>query len=449
MSTWRLIAAGTLLIFLFIAGALALWLRPSRLRPLPSQVETAQLTPLSDAESRVVVPLSIPLAFVEEAVRSALPERVTGSSGSGFGRRSWDLGYTSRPQVSAVGGRARIQGALAGPVSSALLNLNAEMEVSTDIAVRFGEGGSLVLDPSTTVDLELVALGVDVGSGLESELATMVDDAVASQADALSDDFAQMIQGAWARMCTKLLVEPDAGVELASEPQRALIAQPVIGPEGIDIEVGIATRATLGFDLPDPTCAAVPETGIVADLDEVIDLVLPIEIGYERLDAALAERFAGSRLGEAVVAEIVSIKVRPYGQALLLEIDAAVTENWLGNRARGLVYVVGEPVVDVEEQALRLARVRMHAQSGGVLMTLFAKFGGSALEAETLALDPIMEDMRQEATTAMGAIDVGPVRLEGDIDRVAVERVDVGPTGIRAVLRARGSVSSRMLRTRE
>ena len=126
-----------------------------------------------------------------------------------------------------------------------------------------------------------------------------------------------------------------------------------------------------------------------------------------------------------------------------------MTENWLGNRTRGLVYVVGEPVVDVEEQALRLARVRMHAQSGGVLMTLFAKFGGSALEAETLALDPIMEDMRQEATTAMGAIDVGPVRLEGDIDRVAVERVDVGPTGIRAVLRARGSVSSRMLRTRE
>ena len=462
MSARKLIIAGTFLalVFLAVGGvALAIVLAPSRLHPPPSEVETPPLPPLGDGTSTVAVPLSIPLALVEDAVRDAVPDRVTGAAGSGLGRRSWDLGYRSLPTISANGDRLRVHAALAGSATWAGGSFDAAVEVWSDFAIRFGEGVSLILEPATTVDLEF-------GSSLvalfgEDQAAAEVVRLIASEAGALSAEFERRAHEAWGAMCTTLAVGPGEGIELAFEPQRARVSQPVITSESIDLSIGVDARTRLGAGArTEPgadtrtgpgagaaglDCTPLQELSVVANHEGAVDFVFPVEIGYEQLDSVVAERYVGTRLGGSVVAEVLSIAIRPYGESLLLALDVAVTENWFGSRTNGLVYVVVDPVIDVEQQALRLTGTRIHAQSGGALMTLFAKLGGPSLEefleAETVALGPILDDWRGEASTAVDAIDVGPLRIEGDIESLGVERMDVGPATVRVVLSARGPVS--------
>ena len=470
MSARKLIIAGTflLLVFLAVGGvALAIVLAPSRLHPPPSEVETPPLPPLGDGTSSVAVPLSIPLALVEDAIRDAVPERVTGAAGSGLGRRSWDLGFTSLPTVSANGDRLRLHAALDGSAAWAGGSFSTVVEVWSDFAIRFGEGVSLILEPTTTVDLEF-------GSSLaalfgEDQAVAEVVRMIASEAGALSAEFERRAHEAWGAMCTTLGVGPGEGIELAFEPQRASVTQPVITSESIDLSIGVDARTRLGAGArtgsgadtrtgPDADtrtrsaagaagldCTPLQELSVVANHEGAVDFVFPVEIGYEQLDSVVAERYAGTRLGGSVAAEVLSIAIRPYGESLLLALDVAVTENWFGSRTNGLVYVVVDPVIDVEQQALRVTGTRIHAQSGGALMTLFAKLGGPSLEefleAETVALGPILDEWRGEASTAMDAIDVGPLRIEGDIESLGVERMDVGPATVRVVLSARGPVS--------
>ena len=465
----RKIILGILALGVIFAAGIFLSENVSRLdaeRPTP---KTPALEPLAERLSRATIPVSVPIATVGEALERRTPKQESGLKKNALGGRfaqnelSWNLARSDL-RVSGRSGALSVATELSGEArATGVLQLVRKIDVSASgdvlASVSLTAHPTLKTDwrispnlSETKIDIQRADIPIkrignlDVrehilpGVGITADkLRTQLNRSVAR-----SDFFEQAAREGWGRLCGSTPLGEDSGLWLETKPVVARAAQIRIDRENIRATIGVEVKTRLLTERTQPRCPFPKTLLIEKPKPGGFEIVMPAIIDYETLERTLTEEVVGKSFGKNVSVLIKALRVRPYGEGLLLETTVAVETDLLsGTGTKGTLYVLAEPKLNAKEQTITLENVKLDVDSQNVLFSMAGK------AAEPLLLDavsrqipfdlgPKLKELRDGAQDAFSALSSENVSVTGKVRRVRITRLDVGPENLRLVLTAEG-----------
>ncbi len=437
--------------------------------------KTPALEPLAEHLSRATIPVSVPIAAVGEALERRTPKQESGSRKNSLGRPFaeseliWDLSR-SRLQISGrsgalniateFSGEARVTGAIkltrktgfstSGDVlASASLTTSPTLETNWRVSPNLSEVKIDIQRASIPIKrIGNLDVGEDILPGVQiiaDKLRTQLNESLAR-----SDFFEQAARKGWKSLCSSTPLGENSELWLETRPVVARAAQIRIGRKDINTTIGVDVKTRILTEETQPECLF-PETLLLEKPKPGgFEIVMPATIDYENLERTLAEEVVGKSLGNNISIVIKGISIRPYAKMLLLETTVAVESDYLsGTAAKGTLYVIAEPKLDAGAQTITLENIRLDIDSQNVLFSMAGK-AAEPLLLEAVSkrlpfdLGPKLEELRDEAEGAISALSSENVSVAGEVNRVRLNRLDVGPEHLRLVLTAEGSVGARV-----
>ena len=435
-------------------------------RPAP---KTPALEPLAERLSRATIPVFVPIAAVKETLERRTPKQESGLKKNALGERfaqselSWNL-VRSDLRVSGRSGALSVATELSGEArATGAIQLARKIDVSTsgDVLASVSLTANPTLKENWRVSPNLSETKIDIqradipikrignldvrehilpGVGITADkLRTQLNRSVAR-----SDFFRQAAREGWKRLCGSTPLGEDSGLWLETKPVVARAAQIRIDRKDIRATIGVELKTRLLTERTQPRCPFPKILLIEKPKPGGFEIVMPAIIDYETLERTLAEEVVGKSFGKNVSVLIKAIRVRPYGEGLLLETKVAAAADILsGTEARGTLYVLAEPKLNAKAQTITLENVRLETDSQNVLFSVAGK------AAEPLLLDavsrqipfdlgPKLKELKNGAQDAFSALSSENVSVTGKVRRVRITRLDVGPENLRLVLTAEG-----------
>ncbi len=441
-------------------------------RPIPN---TPALEPLAEQLSRATIPVSIPIDAVEEVLERKTPKRESGLKKNALAGRFaeneliWDLARSDL-RVSGRNGALNVATKLSGEArATGAIRLLRKIDFSArgDVVGSISLTASPTLKPNwrvspnlseTKIDIQRVDIPIkrignlDVrehilpGVGITADkLRTQLNRSVAR-----SDFFRQAAKKGWGRLCGSTPLGEDSGLWLETKPVVARAAQIRIDRKDIRSTIGVEVKTRILTEQTQPRCPFPKTLLIEKPKPGGFEIVMPTIIDYETLERTLAEETVGKSLGKNISVVIKAIRVRPYGEGLLLETTVAVETNYLsGTAAKGTLYVLAEPKLNAKAQTITLENVELEADSQNVLFSMAGKAAEPLLLEVVsrhipLDLGPKFKELKEEAENTLSALSSENVSVTGKVGRVRLTRLDVGPAHLRLVLTAEGRVRARV-----
>ena len=472
----RKIIVGILVLGVIFAAGIFLSENISRFdaeRPTP---KTPALEPLAERLSRATIPVFVPIAAVGEALERRTPKQESGLKKNALGEHfaqselSWNL-VRSDLQVSGRSGALSVATELSGEArAEGTFQLARKVGFSTsgDILASASLTSSPTLKENWRVSPNLSETKIDIqradipikrigdldvrehilpGVGITADkLRTQLNRSVAR-----SDFFRQAAREGWKRLCGSTPLGEDSGLWLETKPIVARAAQIRIDRENIRATIGVELKTRLLTERTQPKCPF-PKTLLLEKPKPPggFEIVMPAIIDYETLERVLAEEVVGKSLGKNVSVLVKAIRVRPYGEGLLLETTVAVEADTLsGTTVRGTLYVLAEPKLNAKAQTITLENVKLETDSQNVLFSMAGK-AAEPLLLEAVSrqipfdLGPKLKELRDGAQDAFSALSSENVSVTGKVRRVRITRLDVGPEHLRLVLTAEGRARARV-----
>ncbi len=465
----RKIILGILALGVIFATGIFLSENVSRLDAERPTLKTPALEPLAERLSRATIPVSVPIAAVGEALERRTPKQESGLKKNALGERfaqselSWDL-KRSDLRVSGRSGALSVATELSGEArATGVLKLVRKTDVSAsgDVLASVSLTASPTLKTNWRVSPNLSETKIDIqradipikrignldvrehilpGVGITADkLRTQLNRSVAR-----SDFFEQAAREGWKRLCGSTPLGEDSGLWLETKPVVARAAQIRIDRKNIRATIGVEVKTRLLTERTQPRCPFPKTLLIEKPKPGGFEIVMPALLDYETLERTLAEEVVGKSLGKNVSVLIKAIRVRPYGEGLLLETTVSVETDYLsGTTARGTLYVLAEPKLNAKAQTLTLENVKLETDSQNVLFSMAGK------AAEPLLLDavsrripfdlgPKLKELRDGSENALSALSSENISVTGKVNRVRITRLDVGPEHLRLLLTAEG-----------
>jgi hypothetical protein len=246
-------------------------------------------------------------------------------------------------------------------------------------------------------------------------------------------------RGEWAKMCRAIpLGGGDTGMPklwLEMRPVRAAAAQPRIDSQNITLTVGVLAETRITPSESKPDCPFPAKLELVAPMDDGrLQVGMPIDVPFTAIDKLLETQLKGHRYPEDASApvdiEVRRVNVGASGNRLLIALDVRAHEkkSWFGFGASATVQVWGKPVLDAQNQILRLTDLSVAVDSAAA----FGLVGAAARAATPYLKKALAEhaviDLKPFAADALKKIGVVLSDFERNSDDV---RVSARVTGIR------------------
>ena len=423
---------------------------------------TPLLEPLQTRRSSILLPVSVPVQSIEREL-----ERIVAPTQSVSGSAKWLLGsvhYDLAVERSAItiGGSderlvASTQASVTGPVGwwifSGTLNASTQIQVAIAPAIH----GDWRVSPGLALEGRVSAAKFSSmlpDIGVRRLLGKLVNDFLTQEQKKLEDsisnsDFLETIaKKGWEGLCRSFPISSDPKVWLEVKPTAVSAASPSIDDERMNTELALEFELRVVDRETKPVCGF-PEVAVDESRDGGISIVLPIEITYDTLSTFLDDKVGGKSFssdGFSVTFE--SLEVGPYGRAALLHTEIIVrAPGWFETPARGVIYISGEPRLDVDDQTLTFANLQLDTSSRRALV-------GLGLEiAEPVILDALQDvrfDLKPHLATLENMAEAALDELESSIPGVVIaatrpeillDRIDVGREYLRLVARVTGMLS--------
>ncbi len=438
-------------------------------------LKTPVLEPLAEQLSRATIPVSVSIATVGEALERRTPKRESGLRKNVLGGRfaqselSWDL-VRSDLRVSGRGGALSVATELSGEArATGTLQLIRKVGVRTqgDVLAGVSLTASPTLETNWRISPNLSEVKIDIkkadipvkrignldvgkhilpgveitAGGLRAQL---------NRGVARSDFFRQAAQKGWKRLCASTPLGENSGLWLETRPVVARAAQVRIGRKDIRATIGVEVKTRILTEETQPECPFPKTLLIEKPKPGGFEIVMPTIIDYETLGRTLAEEAVGKSLGKNVSAVIKAIKIRPYGEQLLLETKVAVEADLLSDtEAKGTLYVLAQPKLNAKTQTITLEDVALETDSQNLLFSMVGKAAEPLLldavsRRIPLDLGPKLKDLGDRAENTLSALSSENVSVTGKVRQVRITRLDVGPEHLRLVLTAEGRVKARV-----
>lgn len=366
--------------------------------------------PLSVTGQPGVLVVTTPLTGSFEALGT-----LNGAAGSGLGAVGGALGSllggNIGQQVENLAGKAfdqhaNIQGTVtttARPTISPTWRLSPNLAAQVKLA---------------DVTLPIGGLKLNVGNAAKPLLDKLVHDQTSTlEAYLRGNPFIENAARAeWAKLCEAVPLGaaghgmPDLFLEI--QPMRAIAAQPKIDEQSVTLLIGVQAQTRIVPTKTKPSCPFPQQLELVPQTNEgAIAIAVPIDIPFTELSRLLEAQVAGKTYPEdgsgAFAVKINQASVAASGDRLLLSLLVNVKKRgffgFLG--ANATVNVWGRPVLDQQNQIVRLTDVTLDVQSN-------AAFG--LLGAAAQAAAPLL----QKALAEKAVIDLKPFAAEAQ-NRIA------------------------------
>ena len=453
-----------------------LFARVSRFDAEEPKAETPPLPPLKAQQSKITLPVSIPIDAVRDILEQTVPGEQSGHEAYKeridilIGSTSVDItidwkvnrndfevtGDNDTLRAKAgVSGQATVRAKYKGPSASADLTIQG----SASLAARPRLNSNWYLTtPELSMGIRLKRAKVKVGpvsvsarGKIQPKLNSLaVEQSKNIERKIVEDDSLKTAAKAnWEKFCRSVSLGSNTGLWLEIKPVAARTAQPRINNENISLQLGLDAETRIVTKETNPDCPFPEELFIEAPQRGHIEIVLPVEIDYLTLETALENEIAGKTFGKDISVRVETVSVRPHSGSLLLKAEVAVQVadgGWFDARAEGTLYLLAQPQLVADSQMITLTDVQLDTASRDVLVATIGEAVEPlllrVLEGRTpLDLEPKYREIRDRANAALRAFSSDDLSVDGEIEDVRLTSVDVGPDRLRVVANARGRVA--------
>jgi hypothetical protein len=412
-----LIAALVIAAAFFVSLKAMDWLSPRGNAPV-----LAELPPLPAVPrvSTILAPVAISLNAIRDAADRGTPKTFAGKAANPVEQllQNADINWTAtRGPISATGagggltlatpltGTLNVTGALSSKVTGAvgdvlggllganaakqigsinIKNINASAEIKGNVAMtaRPQLAANWRIDPNLAaqVDLNDTSLSVaGVRVNVPAQMKPVIDKAVNDQLAAvqarLRNDPAleTNARAQWSRLCRSIPLQGAAAslppLWLEMRPTRALAAQPRIDASAVMLTLGLEAETRITPAQTRPDCPFPATLTIVPPAPGRVAIAVPIDVPFTELGKLLEAQLAGKTFPEdgsgAVEVTVTRVGIAASGDRLLITLSANAKEkkSFFGFGGEADVHIWGRPVLDQEQQVLRLTDIELAVES--------------------------------------------------------------------------------------
>jgi hypothetical protein len=468
----------------------------------------AQLPPLKPVTrtSYADAPVAIAHSAIRAALDKAAPRNLAGKNDNPVSEilSKADIGITVARGAMAVGGNAGaltistplngnlrvtgqiaskagdITGSIGGLINSSIgkkvggltgkvLDQRAEVRGNVAVTSRPAITPNWRIEPNLTGQvslgdsaLQLAGFKINVASEVKPLIDRAVNDQIGSLQSRLRNDpmLEQTARREWAKMCRAIpLGGGNTGLPalwLEMRPTRAFAAQPRIDASAVTLTVGVQAETRIVPTQTKPNCPFPARLEILAAKNEGrVAIGVPIDMPFTHVNKLLEAQLKDKRFPEdgsgAFEVLVRRATVAAYGERLLisLHVKASERKSWFGFGADATVHVIGKPVLDRENQIMRLTGISLSVESDAV----FGLLGAAARAAipyvqDALAqsavvdLKPFAADARAKIGAAIAEFRQNSegVRVDAAVTELKLEAIEFDSATLRIVAEAGGTV---------
>ena len=411
-------------------------------------------------------------------IGSAISDKKSGSGGSASkddnpvgGLLSGLLGdkHGSSSKSGGTGGSSNSNGSKSvGDATTKVLDQRADVKGQVIMHSRPQLTENWRLQPNLNAQLDLgdsklQLAGLDIN--MTQEAKPMIDDMVKSQVANLEQwlrnlpIIEQSARAQWAKMCRAIsLGAGDTGLPrlwLEVRPVRAAAAQPRIDQQNVTLTVGVLAETRITPSETKPNCPFPAKLELTAPMDDGrLQVGMPIDVPFTEIDKLLQAQLKGHRYPEDNSApadvEVRHVQIGAAGDKLLIALDVKVREkkSWFGFGASATVQIWGKPVLDKQNQILRLTDLAVDVNSDAAfgLLSAAAKaaipYVQQALaEHAVIDLKPFAADARKKIGEALADFqrNSGGVRVDAAVTNVRLAGIAFDSHTLRVIAEADGN----------
>jgi hypothetical protein len=375
-----------------------------------------------------------------------------------------------------------------GKLTSKVLDQRAEWRGQVIVHSRPALTANWRLEPNLSAQVALGDSAVQLAGfkiNVASEAKPLVDRAVNEQVAALqsrlrADPFIERTaREQWAKMCRSIpLGGGKTGLPklwLEMRPVRAAAAQPQVDARNVTLTVGVQAETRIVPTETQPECPFPAALELVAPMDNGrLAIGVPIDMPFTELNKLLvalkgkrfpddkdapvdievrgasvaATQVGYSRLGQSNMP--ISGKPEIGGERLLisLRVKAHERKSWFGFGAEATVHIWGKPVLDRDNQILRLTDLTLDLESEAAfgLLSAAARAGLPYLQqaiADNAVIDlkPFAADALTKISAALGEFtkNSGGVTIDAAVNDLRLTGIEFDSATLRVIAEADGS----------
>jgi len=485
----------------------------SRIGHKPALAALPPLEPITRT-STVVAPAAIALSAIQAALDSTAPRNLAGSRNGGTpdlpinATIGWSidrgpLAITGRPEgltiATPLNGSLRANGTLAaignvgGQVGRQLGNVLGSIggslgrEVGNFAGKTFDQTaavrGNVTVTARPTIlpdwhiapnlsaqasinDVSLPIAGLRIS--VASEVKPLVDRSVREQTAFLESrirndpSFKQAAQAQWMRLCDSFPLgvsgigagAPSLWLEI--KPTRAFAAQPRIDAAAVNLLIGVEAQTRVVSNRTKPVCPFPDRIEIVPDLSGGhVTVGIPIDIPFPVVNTLLTAQLVGRTFPEdgsgSVAVTVKEVEMAASGDRLLISLLVNGKQRGsFGFGAEATVNVWGKPVLDKDNQILRLTDVTLDVDSDaafgliGTAARAAAPYLAPMLASRAVVdLKPFAADARQKieaVLTDFQKTQTG-LRVDAKVEALRLDAVAFDSKTLRIVAEAEGNLN--------
>jgi hypothetical protein len=484
------------------------WLSPRGTVPAPALVELPPLPP-APRSSSIVAPIVIALTAIRDAADRGAPRTFAGKADNPVAQilQNADIGWTaSRGPISATGaqdvlslatpltGTLNVTGSLSAKTTGAIgdalgsllggdaakrigsvniksLNAHAEIKGNVTITARPKLAAAWRIEPNLTAQVTLSDTNLSVSGArvnVPAQVKPLIDKTVADQLDALqarirSDPaFENNAKLQWAKACRSIPLQgpgtasslPALWLEL--RPTRAIAAQPRIDAATVTLMLGIEAETRITPAQTKPNCPFPATIDIVPPGPSRITIGVPIDLPFTDINKIVEAQFTGRSFPEdgsgSVDVTVKRASVAASGDRLLISllVKAKEKKSFVGLGGEANIHIWGKPVLDHEQQTLRLTDIELAVESEAALGLLGAAARAAVPHLQKVLADKATIDLKPFASNAQNKIaalisdfqkNEDGVRIAAEITSLRLADIAFDSKTLRVIAEAAGAIN--------
>jgi len=325
------------------------------------------------------------------------------------------------------------------------------------------------IEPNLTGRLDFGDTGTNIAGikvNLAGEIKSVLDPIVNSQIAALQSrlrndpTIERTAREQWAKMCRSIpLGGEKTGLPplwLEMRPVRAAAAQPQVDARNVTITIGVQAETRILPSETKPNCPFPAQLELVPPMqDGVLAVGVPIDMPFTELNKLLDPQMKGRHFPEdgsgPVDVEVLRASLAAAGDRLLisLRVKAREKKSWFGFGTEATVQIWGKPLLDTQNQLLRLTDMSLAVESEAAfgLLGTAARAAMPYLQkalADKAAIDlkPFAKDARAKIGAALTEFEqVGNgVRVDAAVQDLRLTGIEFDARTLRIIAEANGTV---------
>ncbi|MDN4999583.1 DUF4403 family protein [Bradyrhizobium sp. GCM10027634] len=503
-----LIGVAVLAASFFISLKAMDWLAPSATNSAPPVAQLPPLPPTSRS-SIVVAPVAIALSAIRDQAEKASPRNFAGKADNPISQilENADIGWTAaRGPMSATGdkdvltlstpitGKLNVTGSLSAKATGALgdalgsvlggdaakrigavniKNLNASAEIKGNVVVtsRPKLAAAWHLEPNLGAQVNLGDTNLNVAGAkvnVPAQVKPLIDKTVGDQLNVVAErirndpSLRENAKVQWAKACRSIPLQGSGSsaslppLWLEMKPTRAIAAQPRVDAQAVTLLLGLEAETRVTTTQTKPDCPFPDKISIVPPTGTGVNIGVPIDVPFTEINKLIASQMVGHTYPEdgsgPVEVTVKNVNVVPSGERLLISllVRAKEKKSWLGLGAEATVHIWGRPMLDQEQQTLRLADIQLAVESeaafgllGAAARTVVPHLQQALVQKATLDLKPIAANAREKIAAAIADYQKNEdgLKVEAVISSLTLADIAFDSKTLRVVAEAGGSLN--------